>query len=96
MATTGHIQPSDVGKGKKATYILTWDILLPVKVFFSHLSQNKTLEKLNSQYPSEIDLVQQLLVIKQQHNVSFDFTTMPLEINLALSVSQPVSRTHKS
>ncbi len=66
------------GKGEKATYMLTWDNLLLVKVFFPHLSHYKMLEKYNSHYPSEIDLVQQLLVMKQQHNVNFDLITMPL------------------
>jgi hypothetical protein len=37
-----------------------------------------------------------LLVTKQQHDVNFDFTSLPLVIHLALSVSQPASRTHKS
>ncbi len=44
----------------KATYTLTWDNLLPVKVFFFS-SESKILEKSNSQYPSANDLVQQLL-----------------------------------
>ncbi len=38
MMVTKLIVPNK-GKGKKATYILTWDNLLPVKVFFPHLSQ---------------------------------------------------------
>jgi hypothetical protein len=29
----------NMGKGKKAIYILTWDNLLPVKIFFPHLRQ---------------------------------------------------------
>jgi hypothetical protein len=33
------------------------------------------------------------LLMKQQHDVNFDFT-MPLVIHLALSVSQPASRTY--
>jgi hypothetical protein len=55
----------------------------------------KTLEKQSSQYPSKNDLVKQLLVTKQQHDVNFDFTYMPLVIHLTLSISQPVLQTHK-
>ncbi len=33
---------------------------------------------------------------KEQHDVDFDFTSMPLVIHLALSVSQPVSRAHNA
>ncbi len=55
------------------------------------------LQKQNSQYSSVNDLVQQLLLhTKQQHDVDFDLTSMPLVIHLALSVSQPVSTTHKA
>ena len=52
------------GKGKKATYILTWEIFFLQR--FSFLIWVQTLEKYNSQYPSANDLVQQIVSNKQQ------------------------------
>jgi hypothetical protein len=36
-----------------------------------------------------------LLAISNKHDVNLDFT-MPFAIHLALSISQPASKTHKS
>ncbi len=68
----------------------------PCKGFCPHLSQNT--REINSQYPSVNDLVQQLLVTKNNMDV-IDFTSMPLLIHLALSVAsqcQVSRRTHKA
>jgi hypothetical protein len=45
LPTVTNLTVPNKGKGKKASCILTSDNLLPVKVFFSHPSQNNILEK---------------------------------------------------
>ena len=78
------------GKGKKATYILTWEIFFLQRFSFLIWVQN-TREIVSILV--QMTWLSKLLAISNKHDVNLDFT-MPFEIHLALSVSKPASRTH--
>jgi hypothetical protein len=78
------------GKGKKATYILTWEIFYLQRFSFLIWVQN-TREIVSILV--QMTWFSKLLAISNKHEVNLDFN-MPFVIHLALSVSKPASRTH--